>query len=91
MKRNMGLVLAVLEFAEGVDGDQKEVVLDGFAQNEVAAHVRMCLSGNFIEGEVSRGGHGFVSSLTWAGHNLLEELRLEQAVGPLYKRQRSFI
>jgi hypothetical protein len=89
VKRNKGLVLALLEFAESVDGDQTEVVLDGFAQNEVAAHVRMCLSGDLIEGEVSRGGHGFVSSLTWAGHDLLEDLRFEQAVGPLYKSRRA--
>ena len=81
MKRDMGLIRALLLEAEG----DQTVDLSAFSKLERAYHFQLLLDAGFVEGKVRMSGMdgklrpiGYrVQRLTWSGHEFMDAARNE--------------
>ena len=81
MKRDMGLILDILRFAE--QGRRPEgnplraPELDGHEPEYVREHVRLCEEAGLLDAarDNARKKYGAIERLTWSGHEYLEAHR----------------
>ena len=75
MRRNLQLILKILEAVEALPADPKRgwspFSLKDFPEEEVLYHARLCTQAGFVKA----GSPPYIRELTWAGHEKLDELR----------------
>ena len=87
MKRDMELVYAMLSEVEarsnGFKDDDSGIKVEGREKGELDYHARLLFSAGLVKGNVSEsiGGHYsyWVSHLTNAGHNFLEDWKRDKS------------
>lgn len=72
MKRNMGLVKVILEYAEANGSIVEPGIpdIEGYASLQVDEHIRLSRDVGYLDG---RG------RLTWKGHDALDDFRVEDS------------
>lgn len=84
MKRDMELVRLLLLDLEGENSESTETNLKDFSQSKIAYHVRLLTDTGFINSKTfpnydSETGRTYISeSLTWKGHDFLDDARDEK-------------
>ena len=77
MKRDMGLVKKILKYVEDNIPSNRTFIahpeFQGFTEEQVDYHVNLCAKSGYIEVNNAR----MIVDLTWAGHDLLAQLRQE--------------
>ncbi len=80
MKRNMDLIKAILKYVEQNDKNDGRHLsppeFPDYTDQQVSYHVELCRQANYVE-VLPTGGGAFLRSLTWSGHNALDELKKE--------------
>ena len=82
MKRYMELICRLLAFAEGLEstGGTFPPEMSGFTPEQVHYHVQLCAEAGYLHVDKNAGvGSPYlrhrIMSLTWQGHEKLQELR----------------
>ena len=80
MKRYLDLILKLLEFTEEqANGDVHPPEVPGYSLRQVHYHVGLCKEAGYMKVRELSGGKKFpryrIISLTWQGHEAMEELR----------------
>jgi hypothetical protein len=87
MKLNLDLVRAILLHIEAAPPNQDvgPIRLDGYDEDEVLAHLDLLAERDLIDANITRAGSGakriyaaYVKSLTWEGHEFLDNARNEE-------------
>ena len=78
MKRDMVLVMEILEKVEAIDEEGISIFnvdeFDGkYTETQIEYHVRLCRDAGLVDGPSNMGEA--VSGLTWAGHDALARMR----------------
>ena len=80
MKRNMYLIKLILKYVEHKDENNGRHLptpeFPDYTDQQVSYHVELCNQAGYVE-VLPTGGGAFLRSLTWSGHNALDELRKE--------------
>ena len=79
MKRDMVLILKILEYVQDGEGDLMLPMptVDGYEDKAVEAHIDMCDEEGLMKVQNTLGGPVGIFELTWKGRDLLSELRGE--------------
>jgi hypothetical protein len=76
MKRDMQLILRILEVVEANPSNADDIVaVEGYQLGHVQAHVRMLDNGGFLVTQRDSERGLLVHELTWRGHDYLDMLR----------------
>lgn len=78
MKRDMDLVVKILEVAEFCFPDSETPIgplFDNRDPMEIRYHLELLSKGGFLK--TSKKNYGDLHGLTWAGHDLLDSLRAQ--------------
>ncbi|MYB48786.1 MAG: DUF2513 domain-containing protein [Dehalococcoidia bacterium] len=72
MKRYMQLIRAILQYVECHGNGQSmcQPEIDGYTPAQVSYHIELCKQAGYIWADGP-----FPQTLTWAGHNALDDLR----------------
>lgn len=84
MKREWQLIREILEYVErtlrpehvgrGLSVPKPEAFGSGYAEEEIEYHVQLCAEAGYLNLMPLMGTR--IKSLTWAGHNKLDEMRV---------------
>ena len=78
MKRDMELIKQILKYVEQNDKNDGRLLpapeFPDYGENEVSYHIDLCEQAGYITVQRTSGG-SFLRSLSWQGHNALDELR----------------